>query len=92
MKKSKHKVKINQNILYYIKLCFFVIIYKQKIERENYRYFYKDIFIFDNKHKKKKIKIIYDNFSFFMRNFDLTIIKENQNMWNFSCKFKEYKN
>lgn len=32
-KKTKHKIKINQNILYYIKLHFFIVIYKHKIKK-----------------------------------------------------------
>lgn len=42
-KKSKHKIKINQNVFN-----------KHKIERENNRYFYENIFTFDNKKKRRK--------------------------------------
>lgn len=42
-KKSKHKIKINQNVFN-----------KHKIERENNRYFYENIFTFDNKKKEEK--------------------------------------
>lgn len=42
-KKAKHKIKINQNVFN-----------KYKIEKENNRYFYENIFIFDNKKKKEE--------------------------------------
>lgn len=42
-KKSKHKIKINQNVFN-----------KYKIEKENNRYFYENIFTFDNKKKKEE--------------------------------------